>query len=72
MVAGADAVIEARMPRLAGQSPVYLEKTMLDFKAKRRDNSPAKSSLLRSFEDEQINGMAAMLGGMYVRVEPTR
>ena len=37
---------------------------MLDFKAKLRNNSPAKSSLLGSFADEQINGMAAMLGGM--------
>ena len=54
----------SRVPRLAGQSPVYLEKTMLDFKAKLRNNSPAKSSLLSSFADEQINGMAAMLGGM--------
>ncbi|HAT22535.1 MAG TPA: cytochrome C, partial [Dehalococcoidia bacterium] len=41
---------ESRIPRLAGQHPEYLEKTMLDFKEKIRTNSAAKSSLLNAFK----------------------
>jgi cytochrome c553 len=54
----------SRVPRLAGQNPVYLERTMLDFKEKVRLNSAATSSLLKSFSDEQITGLAEFLGGM--------
>ncbi|HJM60024.1 MAG TPA: hypothetical protein QF813_00865 [Alphaproteobacteria bacterium] len=54
----------SQVPRLAGQSPIYLEKTMLDFKSKARNNSPAKSSLLSTFGDDQINGMAVMIGSL--------
>ena len=53
----------SRVPRLAGQQRGYLEKTMLDFKTKLRLNSPAKSSLLASYTDEQIAGLAALLAG---------
>ena len=38
----------SRVPRLAGQHPEYLQKTMLDFKNKIRNNSPAKGSLLNT------------------------
>jgi cytochrome c553 len=54
----------SRVPRLAGQSPAYLEKTMLDFKTKARNNSPAKSALLGSFGEDQISAMAAMMAGL--------
>ena len=48
----------SRVPRLAGQHPEYLAKTMLDFKTKSRNNSPAKGSLLASFSDQQITDVA--------------
>ncbi len=51
-------------PRLAGQFPEYLEKTMLDFKSKERHNSPAKSSLMRSYSDDDIAAMAAFTADM--------
>ncbi len=55
---------DSRVPRLAGQLPEYLKKTMLDFKAKARMNSPAKSSLLHSYDDDDIAAMAEFLGGL--------
>lgn len=54
----------SRIPRLAGQHPRYLKKTMLDFKSKLRANSPAKSSLLGSFSEADIRAMADYLGDM--------
>ena len=49
----------SRNPRLAGQTPEYLEKTMLDFKSKDRHNSPSKSSLMKSYSEDDITAMAA-------------
>ena len=54
----------SRVPRLAGQQPQYLEKTMLDFKNKIRKNSPAKGSLMASFTDKDIAALAEYLGNM--------
>ena len=54
----------SRVPRLAGQHPDYLAKTMLDFKSKSRNNSPAKGSLLGSFEDQQISDVACYLSSL--------
>jgi cytochrome c553 len=54
----------SRVPRLAGQQPEYLEKTMLEFKNKVRLNSPAKGSLLKDFSDEEIAAMARHLGAL--------
>ena len=51
----------SRVPRLAGQHPEYLVRTMLDFKTKSRNNSPAKGTLLASFEDEQISDVGYYL-----------
>lgn len=51
-------------PRLAGQQRRYLEKTMLDFKSKARANSPAKSSLMRSYGAEDLAAMAEFLADM--------
>lgn len=56
----------SRVPRLAGLHPEYLAKTMLDFKAKRRNNSPAKSSLMESFSDEDIVAMSQYIGSLTV------
>ena len=54
---------DRRIPRLAGQYAAYLEKTMLDFKSKERNNSPAKSSLMNSFSEDDIAAMAAFTAG---------
>lgn len=54
----------SRVPRLAGQRTDYLERTMLDFKNKVRLNSPAKGSLLGTYEDADIAAMAMYLGGL--------
>lgn len=53
----------SRVPRLAGQQVDYLERTMLEFKTKVRLNSPAKSSLLGAYPDDQIAAMARYLAG---------
>ena len=54
----------SRIPRLAGQHPKYLKKTMIDFKNKVRTNSPAKSSLMVSYDDADIGAMSDFLGNM--------
>ena len=52
---------DSRVPRVAGQQEAYLLRTMLEFKHKVRLNSPAKGSLLNSFEDTGIEEMAHFL-----------
>ncbi|MDH3747558.1 MAG: hypothetical protein OER97_05080 [Gammaproteobacteria bacterium] len=54
----------SRVPRLAGQHPEYLAKTMLDFKSKARQNSPAKGSLLASFADQELVDVAEYLSSL--------
>ena len=54
----------SRIPRLSGQHPQYLYTTMINFKNKKRLNSPAKASLLSSYSDSDIQAMAEYLGGM--------
>lgn len=54
----------SRVPRLAGQHPDYLAKTMLDFKSKARNNSPAKGSLMASFADQDLVDVAQYLSGL--------
>jgi len=54
----------SRIPRLSGQHPEYMFKTMSDFKYKLRLNSAAKSSLFVSYTDHDIKAMSEYLGGM--------
>ncbi len=54
----------SRIPRVAGQFPAYLSKTMLDFKSKERNNSPAKSTLMKSYSEADIAAMAEFLADM--------
>lgn len=54
----------SRVPRLAGQYPNYLAKTMLDMKSKARNNATAKSSLMSTFSASDISDMAEYLGNM--------
>jgi cytochrome c553 len=49
---------------MAGQSVTYLEKTMLDFKYKRRMNAPDIGTLIESFSVDEIRAMAAFLAGL--------
>lgn len=54
---------DSRIPRLAGQHPEYLLKTMTDFKTKKRLNSAAKSSLFVSYSEDDIMAMSEYLAG---------
>ncbi len=54
---------DSGVPRLDGQFPEYLNKTMLDFKNKVRKNNDAKSSLFATYGDEEIKAAAEYLGG---------
>jgi cytochrome c553 len=54
----------SRIPRLAGQHPNYLAKTMLDMKTKARHNAAAMSSLMASYSEADISDMAEYLGDM--------
>ena len=51
----------SRIPRLAGQQPHYLQRTMLEFKNRIRLNAPDKGALMRAFSDEDIAAMAETL-----------
>ncbi len=55
---------DSGVPRLAGQQLGYLERTMLEFKNKIRRNSPAKGSLLATFDDTDIEALARYLAGL--------
>lgn len=52
---------DSRVPRLAGQYREYLLRTMSDFKNRVRMNSPAKSSLMDTYEDSDLEAMAEYL-----------
>lgn len=54
------------VPRLAGQHPEYLKRTMLDFKNRVRTNSPDKAVLLATFSEQDIAGLADYLGSLTV------
>jgi cytochrome c553 len=53
------------VPRVSGQSPTYLEATLLAFKSRQRANNPDKSTLLASFSDEELKTMARYLAGIH-------
>ena len=55
---------DGTIPRLAGQTVFYLEKTMADFKSGERNNSPAKTALMATFSDEDIRALASYLAGL--------
>lgn len=55
---------DSRVPRLAGQQPDYLERTMNEFQEDIRLNSPAKGSLLGDYKDSDIEAMAHYLAGL--------
>ncbi len=52
------------VPRLAGQSFGYLERTLFEFKNRIRRNSPSKGSLLATFDDADLEVLARDLAGL--------
>jgi cytochrome c553 len=54
------------VPRLAGQHPEYLKRTMLDFKNKVRTNAPAMVALFGTFSEQEIAGLADYLASLTV------
>lgn len=52
---------DSRVPRVAGQQEAYLERTMLEFKNKVRQNAPSKTSLMKSFDDASLDQIAHFL-----------
>jgi len=55
----------SRVPRLGGQHPDYLLKTMLDFKHRRRTNAPFMNSLMGTFDEESIKAMAQYAASLH-------
>lgn len=56
----------SRVPRLAGQTPEYLTRTMLDFKNRVRNNAPDKGALLATFSEQDILSLADYLASVTV------
>jgi cytochrome c553 len=54
------------VPRLAGQHPEYLKRTMLAFKNRVRTNSPDKAALLATFSEQELASLADYLGSLTV------
>jgi cytochrome c553 len=54
------------VPRLAGQYPEYLKRTMLAFKNRIRNNSPDKTALLATFSEQDIVSLADYLASLTV------
>jgi cytochrome c553 len=55
---------DSRIPRLAGQQPGYLSKTMHDFKNAVRMNAPDKISTMKKLSDDSIEAMARYLSSL--------
>lgn len=55
---------DGTIPRLAGQTVTYLEKTLLAFKSRERGNNPDKSTLLGSYSDDDLKTMARYLAAL--------
>jgi cytochrome c553 len=56
----------SRVPRLSGQTPEYLLHTMLDFKSTARNNAPAMSALLATFNENDLASLADYLASLTV------
>lgn len=56
---------DTRIPRLAGQHPGYLIKTMTDFKTDARQNAPDKSSTMSKLDEAEIEALARYLSALF-------
>jgi cytochrome c553 len=54
------------VPRLAGQHPEYLKRTMLDFKNHVRTNAPAMVALFATFSEQEIASLSDYLSSLTV------
>ncbi len=55
---------DGSIPRIADQSHDYLEKTMLDFRTRKRANNPGMSDLMNAATEDELQAMAAYLAGL--------
>ncbi|RMF38760.1 MAG: cytochrome C [Alphaproteobacteria bacterium] len=56
---------DSRIPRLAGQQPGYLIKTMQDYKNDVRQNAPDKSSTMSKLTEAEIEALARTLSQLF-------
>lgn len=56
----------SNVPRLAGQQPEYLKRTMLAFKSRQRNNAPDMAALLATFSEQDLASLADYLGSLTV------
>jgi cytochrome c553 len=52
------------IPRVAGQTQVYLERILFAFKTRERANNADKSNLMQTFADEDLKTMSRYLAGL--------
>ena len=55
---------DSSVPRLAGQQPEYLAKTMSEFRSRTRANNPGMSDLMNTCTSDQLASMAKYLAGL--------
>jgi cytochrome c553 len=55
---------KSAIPRISNQNFSYLNKTLLDYKSKARNNAASMSSLMASFNENDIEALADYLAGM--------
>jgi cytochrome c553 len=55
---------KSAIPRISNQNFSYLSKTLLDYKSKARNNAAAMSSLIGSYNENDIEALADYLAGM--------
>jgi cytochrome c553 len=55
---------KSSIPRISNQNFAYLNKTMLDYKSKARNNAAAMSSVMASFPENDIEALADYLAGL--------
>jgi cytochrome c553 len=54
---------DSAIPRIAGQTQVYLERILIAFKTKERNNNPDKSNLMATFADDDLKLMSRFVAG---------
>jgi cytochrome c553 len=57
---------EGTQPRLAGQTPEYLLRTMLETRSGVRGNNPGMTTLMRSIGEDDIAALADYLAGLVI------
>ncbi len=55
---------EGTQPRLAGQTREYLQRSMLDFRNKKRGNNPGMTDLMLAISEDDIAACAEYLAGL--------